>query len=433
MEPLFGLLLLCWTFRTSANLCGYVQLHKVDQQQRYHFLSDFNDLNMTTPQRISELPSKTQQTCAHACHSNNNCTMFNININDGQCLLYSASFPSVINSGYLDGARLYVRESDTCPIPEGYIAFDNPPACYRLSLNKTNWADATAACAIEGGHLVVMEDVAKFQQVMVATADFRDLCTVAKCSGHCRCNAACVVINFNTATSVCQLHDASVLNNNATVEENMPEWVILEPQNGAPKFGEWTLVFRATAGINQSALEEYMNSTRRDDQYTIVNKVPTGCLSLNGSIPCDRQYRTRHLETWDHWGVSQVLLGLYKDGDTIGNVTFDCNGCSVTSWFERSHVIASSWNDLMAPETTTNLFSIEGHGNRHFVINEIYLTCDTDQGWLTVIDHHQSVGCPWEEHTTSFPYILVSAEETSTNWTYGNPVAADVMAIMVKL
>ncbi|XP_046575259.1 uncharacterized protein LOC124283276 [Haliotis rubra] len=258
-------------------------------------------------------------------------------------------------------------------------------------------------------------------------------CTVAKCSGHCRCNAACVVINFNTVTSVCQLHDASVLNNNATVEGNVTEWVILEPQNaGAPKFGEWTLVFRATAGINQSAFEEYTNSTRRDDQYTIVNNVPKGCLSLNGSIPCDRHYRTRHLETWDHWGVSQVLLGLYKDGDMIGNVTFECNGCSVTSWFHYSHVIASSWNDLMAPETSYNIFSIEGDGSRHFVINEHYYGCGNDKGWLMVLDQYGGYGCPWENVATSFPYILTTATGTSTSWTYGNPVAADVMAIMVK-
>lgn len=59
-----------------------------------------------------------------------------------------------------------------------------------------------------------------------------DYCTVTTCSSHCRCNAACVVINYNTVTSVCQLHDASVLYSNATVEENVPEWIILEPPYG---------------------------------------------------------------------------------------------------------------------------------------------------------------------------------------------------------
>ncbi|XP_071084036.1 uncharacterized protein [Haliotis cracherodii] len=427
MENRLGLMLLCLTFRTSANQCGCYQ-----QQQRYHLLSEFNNLNMTNPQFISELTPRTQFTCARECYYNNNCTMF-INNDDGQCLLFSAFFPPVINSSTLHGARLYARVSDTCPLADGYVTFDNPTACYRLSLVKKTWMDAKADCEGDGGHLVVLEDVDKQQQVMEATAAIRDYCTVTKCSSHCRCNAACVVINYNTVTSVCQLHDASVLDSNATVEENVPEWIILEPPDGAPKFGEWTLVFRATAGLNQSALEEYTNSSHRDDQYTVVNNVPKGCLSLNGSIPCDRHYRSRYLDTWDQRGVSQVLLGLYKDGEMIVDVTFECTGCNVFSWFDLLHVTASPWTDLLAPETPHNYFSVQGGGSRHFIMNENYAGCENDLGWLVVIDQPGGEGCQWEANATSFPYFLTAAGETSTNWDHGNPAVADVMAIMVKV
>ncbi|XP_048244636.1 macrophage mannose receptor 1-like [Haliotis rufescens] len=168
MKNRLGVMFLCLTFRTSATQCGLVP------QQRYHLLSEFNNLNMTNAQCISELKPRTLLTCARACLDTNNCTMFNINNNDGQCLLFSATFLSEINSSPLDGARMYGRVSDTCPLADGYVTFDNPTACYRLSLVRKTWMDAKADCEGDGGHLVVLEDVDKQQQVMEATAAIRD-------------------------------------------------------------------------------------------------------------------------------------------------------------------------------------------------------------------------------------------------------------------
>ncbi|XP_067684464.1 serine-rich adhesin for platelets-like [Haliotis asinina] len=146
---------------------------RVVEQQVYHEVLQL-DLSVITTHRISELTSRTSITCARACCNTDNCALFNINSNDGLCLLFSTSFSSGFNRNIPVGGRLYWRVSDKCPIAEGYMAFDNPPACYRLSRDRKTQTDAKVDCESDGGHLAVLEDLDKRQQVMEATAVFRE-------------------------------------------------------------------------------------------------------------------------------------------------------------------------------------------------------------------------------------------------------------------
>ena len=61
----------------------------------------------------------------------------------------------------------------------------------------------------------------------------------------------------------------------------------------------YALAFRLTAGIGHNSFEKYTAVGRNDDADGLtLAGVPCGCLTVNGSLPCDRHFRSRLLDAW---------------------------------------------------------------------------------------------------------------------------------------
>lgn len=53
-------------------------------------------------------------------------------------------------------------------------------------------------------------------------------------------------------------------------------------------------------------------------------------------------------------------MSMFKGGLEVAYVVFDANGADKNSWFDKSRIIYSSFNDL-SPDSTTNFASINGY------------------------------------------------------------------------
>ncbi|KAK7467788.1 hypothetical protein BaRGS_00028097 [Batillaria attramentaria] len=58
------------------------------------------------------------------------------------------------------------------------------------------------------------------------------------------------------------------------------------------------LAFRVTAGVGRAAYDRYVTNGTNDDSPLDRSDLPCGCLTVNGSLPCDRHYRSRILDDW---------------------------------------------------------------------------------------------------------------------------------------
>ncbi|XP_046574108.1 C-type lectin domain family 17, member A-like [Haliotis rubra] len=103
--------------------------------------------------------------------TNSSCALFSINSIQGECRLLPAFFPAPILSPFLASDSFY-RGSEECPYYKGYIALDNPPGCYSTRWVKKNWTDAKTDCEGDGGHLVVLEDMAIRMRLLDALQHF---------------------------------------------------------------------------------------------------------------------------------------------------------------------------------------------------------------------------------------------------------------------
>nr|KAG5712323.1 hypothetical protein BaRGS_023902 [Batillaria attramentaria] len=66
------------------------------------------------------------------------------------------------------------------------------------------------------------------------------------------------------------------------------------------------LAFRLTAGVNQSAYDKYVDSGTHDDTPQARASLLPGCLTLNGSLPCNTHYRSRLLDEWPGDAIDTV-------------------------------------------------------------------------------------------------------------------------------
>ncbi|XP_025099047.1 uncharacterized protein LOC112566858 isoform X2 [Pomacea canaliculata] len=196
-------------------------------------------------------------------------------------------------------------------------------------------------------------------------------------------------------------------------------------------YGDWVLAFRATRGIGKPVYDTWTAVGRHDDDPVTRLALPCGCTSVNSSLPCDRHYRSRLLDTWPSAAIDQVRLVVYDHGVEKAHVTFRGTGSTYMSWFSLDRVVESSWDDLTTA-ATVNSFSIEGDSpsayHRRFYINHVYNECPGDSGWFVVIDQMTDV-CSWAIKNY-FPAFLYSPQ-THVILDSGL-VEADVMAIFVK-
>ncbi|PVD28619.1 hypothetical protein C0Q70_11212 [Pomacea canaliculata] len=124
-------------------------------------------------------------------------------------------------------------------------------------------------------------------------------------------------------------------------------------------YDDWVLVFRAAQGIEKSVYDTWTAAGRHDDDPITRLTLPCGCTSVNGSLPCDRHYRSRILDTWPSLSIDQVKLVVYDRGVEKAHVTFRGTGSTNMSWFSLDRVVESSWDDL-TPAASVNYFSIDG-------------------------------------------------------------------------
>ncbi|XP_025099049.1 uncharacterized protein LOC112566859 isoform X1 [Pomacea canaliculata] len=196
-------------------------------------------------------------------------------------------------------------------------------------------------------------------------------------------------------------------------------------------YGDWVLAFRATRGIGKPVYDTWTAVGHHDDDPVTRISLPCGCTSVDGSLPCDRHYRSRLLDTWPSSSIDQVRLVVYSHGVEKAHVTFRGTDSTYMSWFSLDRVVDSSWEDLTA-KATVNYFSIQGdvHSNlrRRFFISHAYGDCPKDFGWFVVNDQ-MTAGCTWEKKNY-FPSFMYSP---SGHLILDNDLAeGDVMAVFVK-
>jgi len=194
---------------------------------------------------------------------------------------------------------------------------------------------------------------------------------------------------------------------------------------------DWILAFRATKGIGQPVYESWVNHGHHDDDPMTRDTLPCGCSTVNGSLPCDRHYRSRLLDNWPSASIDQVRLVLYENGVEKEHVTFTGTGSDYLSWFSQSRIVDSSWTDLKGA-SALNFFSIKGDETvkRRFFISHLYGGCPGDMGWMTVKDQTSDT-CPWAtvNHVPAFLYSPTNHDQV---WDGHGFREADVMAVFVR-
>ncbi|XP_059149547.1 uncharacterized protein LOC131936531 [Physella acuta] len=192
------------------------------------------------------------------------------------------------------------------------------------------------------------------------------------------------------------------------------------PRSGA----EWTLAFRGTAYIGKSVYDAYKDGTG------IPREVEPGCKQVTDPLPCKNHYRNS--EVFDNWErVQEVAFILYSNYQKVKEILFDGTKTNYMTWFDKSKVKFSSWNQLK--DTQTNIFSISGdirvNLKRAFYINNLYNGCE-DKGWFVALDMAYG-SCPYEK-IDRFPVFLYARHNQPENFNSGALDKADTMAIFVK-
>ncbi|XP_055889771.1 uncharacterized protein LOC106072155 isoform X1 [Biomphalaria glabrata] len=187
---------------------------------------------------------------------------------------------------------------------------------------------------------------------------------------------------------------------------------------------EWKLAFRGTAGVRQSVLTAYKDSTFGS------KPVESGCKQVGQNLPCANHYRNNDI--LDNWsGVSEVALVIYKNNVKVKQVIFDGSGTNYINWFDKARVKDSSWIDMKT--SSANYFSIDGHQDptlrRTFFMSQAYGTCPNDVGWFVAVDSNG--GCPWEQNS-GIPMLKYSTSDSKMNWNAPTIGQADYFAVLVR-
>ncbi|XP_076471834.1 uncharacterized protein LOC143301430 [Babylonia areolata] len=202
------------------------------------------------------------------------------------------------------------------------------------------------------------------------------------------------------------------------------------------------LVFRVQAGLNQSAYARYMdtnNANDDDDAIDLDFAIWYGCTSIDGRLPCDRHFRSRILDKWEHLPIEEVRVALYKDGVEVKYFLFNATNTSFTDWFNRARLLSGSYTDLKNAQYA--YFSIEGEvkAARRFFIHKKFNGCGSDDGWMVIVDKPDP-NCgetwEWEWNGGSYPTIIYCPSNTHCQFQPGTGSGAekaDLMTISVRM
>ncbi|XP_076450694.1 uncharacterized protein LOC143286793 isoform X2 [Babylonia areolata] len=205
----------------------------------------------------------------------------------------------------------------------------------------------------------------------------------------------------------------------------------LSAKSGLVHDGEYILAFRLTPGIGKSSYDTYTKVGYNDDDPLVRRVMPAGCLTVDGSQPCDRHYRSKVLDLWDGLRVKEAWVSLYVNGSEVAFFEFNAVGADYINWFKAERLASSSYWDLFTEPK--NYCSIEGAASyRRFYINRNYDGCPKDRGWLVVWD--TADGCrPIWGADPPYPAVGYMHGKTQQLWTSTYVRYADVMAIWVKI
>ncbi|XP_033761060.1 uncharacterized protein LOC117342880 [Pecten maximus] len=244
--------------------------------------------------------------------------------------------------------------------------------------------------------------------------------TTLSCGIRCFHNTSCLSFNYHVKTEECQFNIYSPYTKPLDVLQ-APEWALYNLKRD----NDWKLVFRAKAGNNLSPYHTWMGTS------SPPTPVEDGCLLMTGTSNCTSIYRSHVLTTWDSESISEVKLEMYKDGNMTVNIRFNGTGSTYTNWFDHNRLIDSGWS-TMSKNRTFNFFSLRGDCKRTFFVNEFYLICPKDLGWMIVID--PIVGsCPCGYDTQSDkPAFLFAQGDNVTRWENNDYGRADVLAVFIK-
>ena len=188
---------------------------------------------------------------------------------------------------------------------------------------------------------------------------------------------------------------------------------------------EWRLAFRGTAYNNVKIYPAYIHGTG------IPVDVEPGCKQFNHSLPCTNHYRNR--DAFENWSnIDEVLLAVFNKGQMVKRIVFNGHGSTLTSWYEASRLVLSSWSDMKTQ--SHNIFSIEGETRpqymRRFFINHDYTTCDKFRGWFFVGEADDG-GCIMDK-TIARPFIQFAAGNSMAVWQSSDVARADAFGVFLK-
>ena len=186
--------------------------------------------------------------------------------------------------------------------------------------------------------------------------------------------------------------------------------------------GGWTLIFKHSTGFQTNVLNEYLYGNMNNEKY--LNKSKNGDISL-------KYFR----ENWSKY--SQALIYVTKNNTVAKYMKYSLVGTSYTNFYSKSHLISSSWKDLMTEQQ--NFYSIYGdmynniyNNNRFFLINRIYAGCPNDTGWLVIVSKENDDACKGIWKYTNYGDIIYSNKDFYQNYTKGDVLLADAFMIFVK-
>ncbi|XP_076463578.1 uncharacterized protein LOC143295821 [Babylonia areolata] len=200
---------------------------------------------------------------------------------------------------------------------------------------------------------------------------------------------------------------------------------------GVVRQGDYTLAFRLTPGIGQSSYDTYTKVGHNDDDPLVRRVLPAGCLTVDGSLPCDRHYRSKVLDLWDRLRVEKARVAVYVNRSEVAFFEFNAVGSDYINWFQKERLASSSYTDLFTEPK--NFCSVKAYNiYRRFYVSRNHGGCAVDRGWLIVWDTADTCRPVWGADP---PYPVIGYMHGNTNqlWTSQYVRHADVLAIWVKM
>ncbi|CAG5124560.1 unnamed protein product [Candidula unifasciata] len=256
--------------------------------------------------------------------------------------------------------------------------------------------------------------------------------TSLKCAS--RCYTMCGIAVYSRVNNTCVTFRNRIHQSGFTVSRKAGCVVIYK--NDAAFMQDWTLVFRAQAGIGHPVVD-YWSSKGKQDDNPLSETFPASCLRFDKSSSCDRHFRSYILDNWKN--IVQVRYSLYREGKEVSYIVFNGTGSNGTSWFQQSRILSTSWTKLKneGPIEHFTLLVFENDvSKRSFYIFGPHNGCGTDYA-LTFIIERDKDACAeiWQVQSVPVPVFIYSLKDSYvTVKRKGNEYIglADAAAVFVK-